>query len=106
MTREEAIEIIKIARAEVEWEYPMDYAAAFDKAIEALEQEPKWIPVSEGLPEYGTEVLTCIRSGYVEIQSLETYGEYWENQHGDWTDFDEVIAWLLLPKPYRAESEE
>ena len=37
---QDAIRIIKTAIAEVEWEYPMDYAAAFDKAIEALEQEP------------------------------------------------------------------
>lgn len=37
MTPKEAIELIKIARAEVEWEYPLDYAAAFDKAIEALQ---------------------------------------------------------------------
>ena len=36
MTNQEAIEIIKIAQAEVEWEYPMEYATAFDKAIEAL----------------------------------------------------------------------
>ena len=40
MTDKEAAEIIKVARAEVEWEYPMEYAAAFDKAIEALEREP------------------------------------------------------------------
>jgi len=38
MTDKEAIEIIKVAKAEVEWEYPMDYAAAFDKAIEAFEK--------------------------------------------------------------------
>ena len=46
MTNQEAIEAIKLARSQVEWDYPMDYAAAFDKAIEALEQEPKtgyWI---------------------------------------------------------------
>ena len=36
MTNKEAIETIKIALAEVEWEYPMDYAAAFETAIEAL----------------------------------------------------------------------
>lgn len=36
MTNQEAIKIIEVARAEVEWEYPMNYAAAFDKAIEAL----------------------------------------------------------------------
>ena len=38
MTIREAIEIIKVAQAEVEWEYPMDYAAAFDVAIECMEK--------------------------------------------------------------------
>lgn len=39
MTAQEAIETIKIAIAEVEWEYPMSYSVAFEKAIEALEKE-------------------------------------------------------------------
>lgn len=39
MKPQEAIETIKIALAEVEWEYPMDYAAAFETAIEALEKQ-------------------------------------------------------------------
>lgn len=37
MTDAEAIETIKMAIAEVEWEYPMEYATAFETAIEALE---------------------------------------------------------------------
>ncbi len=28
-----------MAIAEVEWEYPLDYTIAFEKAIEALERE-------------------------------------------------------------------
>ena len=36
MTNQEAIGIIKTAIAEVEWEYPMEIAAAMDRAIEAL----------------------------------------------------------------------
>ena len=39
MKPEEAIETIKIAIAEVEWNYPMDYAAALSMAIEALEKQ-------------------------------------------------------------------
>ena len=39
MTNKEAIEIIKCAIAEVEWDYPLDYTIAFKKAIEALERE-------------------------------------------------------------------
>ena len=36
MTIEEAIKTIELAIAEVEWVYPIDYAAAFDVAISAL----------------------------------------------------------------------
>lgn len=51
MTPEEkAIKTIRIAQAEVEWEYPMDYAAAFDMAIEALEKQ---IPMKTLAPELG-----------------------------------------------------
>lgn len=39
MTNQEAIETIKIAIAEVEWNYPMDYSIAFGMAITALEKE-------------------------------------------------------------------
>ena len=39
MTNEEAIEIIKIAIAEVEWNYPMEYAIAFETAINALKKQ-------------------------------------------------------------------
>ena len=39
MTAQEAIETIKIAIAEIEWCYPLNYAIAFEKAIEALKKE-------------------------------------------------------------------
>lgn len=39
MTYEKAIKTIQIAIAEVEWNYPMDYVIAFDKAIEAMEKQ-------------------------------------------------------------------
>lgn len=37
MTPEEAIKTIQVAIAEVEWNYPLDYAIAFETAIKALE---------------------------------------------------------------------
>ena len=43
MTNREAIEVIKLAQAQVEWEYPMDYAAAFDMAISALQEKDSLI---------------------------------------------------------------
>lgn len=44
MTPEEAIKTIELAKAEVEWEYPMDYAIAFEMAIKALEKQIPLIP--------------------------------------------------------------
>ena len=47
MTNREAIEVIKLAQAQVEWEYPMDYAVAFDMAISALEKQiPKKVRIT------------------------------------------------------------
>ena len=47
MTNREAIEVIKLAQAQVEWEYPMDYATAFDMAISALEKQiPKRVRIT------------------------------------------------------------
>ena len=39
MTNEDAIKTINLAMAEVEWDYPMDYAIAFEMAIKALEKQ-------------------------------------------------------------------
>ena len=125
MTNKEAAEIIKIARAEVEWEYPMDYAAAFDKAIEALKQEPKWIPVSERLPEerewVGTKRFGTTKSDEVyvtfECPDGNRFTEHLMFQNGKVPPHEQrkieafnrgavPIAWMPLPEPYRAESEE
>lgn len=53
MTPQETIETIKIAIAEVEWNYPLDYAVAFEEAIKALEKQ---IPKK---PKYVGEVPVC-----------------------------------------------
>ena len=68
-----------------------------------IEPQQRWIPCSERLPEESEEVLTYSLNGYIEINSIETYDgtTVWENQHGDWTDFDEVVAWMPLPEPYK-----
>ena len=39
MTNEEAIKTIEVAIAEVEWNYPMDYAVAFESAVSALKKQ-------------------------------------------------------------------
>lgn len=36
MTRKEVIDTLKLAKAEVEWNYPLDYAIAIDQAIKYI----------------------------------------------------------------------
>lgn len=48
MTLEEAIGIVKCAIGEVEWNYPLDYAEAFETAIEALEKQIPKKPINDG----------------------------------------------------------
>ena len=39
MTPQEVIKTLEVAKTEVEWNYPMDYAVAIDEAIEAVEKQ-------------------------------------------------------------------
>lgn len=86
------------------WEHPVCGATdqhGQKKAIECLEST-NWIPASERLPDVsGTYQVTCMdgrihRSTYAKFQSklkrweLTGARSYWK-----------VIAWMLLPKPYK-----
>ena len=53
MNNTEAIEIVKTAIANVEWDYPMDYAVAFEKAVEALKEQEPVEPDGENCGECG-----------------------------------------------------
>lgn len=70
MTPQEAIETIKVAIAEVEWNYPMNYAVAFEVAIEALK---KLIPKKP-------KILYCL--GNVSNYSCPNCGEEQGNNIG------------------------
>ena len=39
MTNQEVIKIIEVAKAECEWNAPLDYQEAFDVAISALQEQ-------------------------------------------------------------------
>ena len=39
MTPQEVIKTLEVAKAEVEWNYPMDYAVAIDEAIKAIDKQ-------------------------------------------------------------------
>ena len=107
---------------------------ALDKAIETIEQT-QWTPISEGLPKTDNEnsmnnynVLLWVKNkSYPEIEPQiylgklrhidgdDGSGNFWgiETKPCDWIIWGwsyfnepEVIAWMPLPEPYKAESEE
>jgi hypothetical protein len=105
MTREEAkhwLEIeLKTWEDECKSKHPIK--EAFSVAIEALEQEPRWIPTSERLPEedgeyYATVYDTDENYKYMDIAELED--GIWQ-----YKDYVKVLAWMPLPEPYREVEE-
>lgn len=66
-------------------------------AIKALPSaQPQWIPVTERLPEYGTEVVTINKDDEYEINHVI------DEEDGEWF-FDGAVAWMPLPEPYKGE---
>lgn len=71
-----------------------------DAAIEAwnrrndARQKERWIPVSEGLPENGEEVLASDGT-YIYLV------EYEADLDVAFGDIDNIIAWRPLPEPYK-----
>lgn len=47
MNLKEVIKTLELAKAEVEWDYPMDYAVAIDEAIKAIDKQIPKKPVSK-----------------------------------------------------------
>jgi len=108
MTIDEAINILKqyvdYDNPDVPDFYTME--EAIKVIIKALEQEPKtgWIPVSERLPE---ESLNSV-IGWDTYRERCVFVQYIDG-HFQITGSNEsfnIVAWMPLPKPYKAESEE
>ena len=85
-----------------------DEMSDFERDIlKYAEQEPKWIPVSERLPEENKQVLIQYRTRYrddvnlFDVTSRADYN-YWQ---GIGREID-VIAWMPLPKPYKPQERE
>lgn len=124
MTRQEAIKTLQEL-----WRETNDpwYEETYNMAIKALEQEPKWIPVSwheiteeerieNGypkdwavlidceMPSDEQEILVITRYGTVDKDVCYMDGEFSLDSGYDW--IDDIVAWMPLPEPYKESEEE
>ena len=68
----------------------------YEKGYEA--GKPKWIPVSDRLPEPGDYVMVCdIREDWISL--CEFSGDAWYDFGCKMWDIDEVTHWMPLPEP-------
>lgn len=93
----------------------MPQKEALEMAIKALEQEPKWVPVSERLPEYREWYLAVFKEKDTGFQLIPRVADYIGKGENKWRIIDEeglcqeyrdkleCIAWMPLPEPYMAE---
>lgn len=97
-----------------------------DGKCKALEQEPIWTPVREGLPKVNGKYLVTVRGLIDEDENVEILkyandlykiddydfhnkkgipGWYiFYERDGCFIDVDDVIAWAPLPKPYKEKN--
>ena len=71
--------------------------------VEFLTELPKWIPVSERLP----NIHNYFQEYLITNKNKLVCKAFFTNTNGkQWWSVDDVIAWMPLPQPYKAESEE
>ena len=94
MTPKEAIETIKIAIAEVEWNYPLNYAVAFEVAIEALEKQIPKKPTEKAQEGFDFEIAHCLVCSYCNASIVNVWSKaeyrpkfcHYCGQALDWSD--------------------
>lgn len=68
------------------------------------EEEQRWIPCSERMPDDGKWCLfTDGENMSVERYKLDAIDHFFPN--GRWFDFDEAVAWMPLPEPWKGEED-
>ena len=60
-------------------------------------ERPRWIPVEEGLPEFGEEVLAVRRFG--DRQEVITAHIAVEKNGHSWWSAANITHWMLIPEP-------
>ena len=104
---EDAISRADAVRVESGYCHPANIAKELAK-LPPVTPTQRWIPVSERLPEEnGFYLATCDGEICGENEPFTGLAEY---ENGKWVDDEEdyqcVLAWMPLPKPYKESEEE
>lgn len=92
----------------IDWSRSVGLIDALEIIDKYAEQEPKWIPVSEGLPKGNIPCLITILNSdiikpcneiYPIISIYDEYTETWIDDNSEDIPYD-VIAWMPLPEPF------
>ena len=65
------------------------------------QMDDTWIPVEELMPEKNKTVLVCQRRGAIGVAWHDGYRWKAGFSHAEW--LCDVVAWRLMPEPYKAE---
>ena len=84
MKIKEIIKTLELAKAEVEWNYPMDYAVAIDEAIRTLDKQIPKEPIGDlhSVPHYRCPV--CYSSVKTYKKECGARFCHWCGQAIDW----------------------
>ena len=88
-------------------EHEEDFVRTIFKSLPSAEAE--WIPCSERLPKKGEVVLITNGKGNVRCGQYRSEYDVRDRTHYWWwkgKTIESVLAWMPLPEPYKAESEE
>lgn len=66
----------------------------------------QWTPVADGLPEIGDRTLVTIPSIGETFVTIGTYAGEYRWHISNYGFCEKVIAWMLLPEPYKEGKEE
>lgn len=73
----------------------------YDEKVETEMSLPKWIPVSERLPNVGEDVLMSIHDMYVAEGCMRDDGDWWQFRWSAIQPKEYITAWQPLPEPYK-----